>query len=224
MDKVEGLNGKRLAKMLEAEKKRKENALRANKIENRYQVPALRTKGVPENKKAFEAGQTKAEETGIAEVMLADRLKEIESKKMERLANSEAKFPISELELVKRRDRQPCKKLWNEEYIKEVALDMAKYIDSSDFPTVAEFCYTRGIYSARLGESEILRELKDLMHAKCVALGIRRGLALDPGEGALSSFLQKLLMNMGSHSLTERTEVEHSGGIHVTASALDEKI
>lgn len=98
--------------------------------------------------------------------------------------------------------------VWTPELVHQVALDMSAYVASVDFPTIAEFCYTRGISPRRISEHQELVDAREMLQAKLQAMTINRGLKLGPGEGALGSFLLRMSANAGAFSLTEKQEVE----------------
>jgi len=102
---------------------------------------------------------------------------------------------------------------WTPEYIDSVVADMQQYTDDTDYPTEAEFCYTRSIHPQRLRESPVLRDARDMMLAKRQAMVIRRGMNLGPGEGALGSFIARLSANAGIFSLVDKQEVTGNEGM-----------
>jgi hypothetical protein len=111
--------------------------------------------------------------------------------------------------------RPPVPIVWTPEYIQQVVEDMEKYTDETDFPTEAEFCYTRQIRYQRLNEHEELRAAKEMMFAKRQAMLIRRGLSLGMGEGPLGAFISRIASQAGPFSITEKQELAHSGSIGV---------
>jgi len=113
---------------------------------------------------------------------------------------------------------------WTPAYIAEVAALVRRYVEESDYPTEAEFCYVYDIRYQRLNEFPELREAKDLIFAKRQAITIRRGIGLGQGEGPLGSFLTKLAANAGDFSMTEKQEIAHSGGVRIFAAEHDEKL
>jgi len=220
MAKTGGFNGDSLGERIRAEEAKRDPRYREKNVPGGQNLPALRggevLAGVALDEKLIELEKRRQE-----------RLLELAERKRDRLDNQEVAFPISEIQPRRRKGKHivgvvPQK--WTEAQIVKVADDMAKYIDESDFPTLAEFCYIHGIYSARINESSILREMNDLLHAKCQAMIIRRGVTLGQGEGPLGQFLQKLAMNMGQFSLTDKSEVAHSGGVNLVLSRQDEKL
>lgn len=91
---------------------------------------------------------------------------------------------------------------WPEDYVNIVKEDMQTYIDESDFPTEAEFCYTRGIGIKKVDQH--LKDMKELMAAKRQAMMIRRGWS---GDDPLGTFLTKLAANAGPFSLVDKHEI-----------------
>lgn len=98
--------------------------------------------------------------------------------------------------------------VWTAELVHQVAEDMRAYVASVDFPTLAEFCYTRGISPRRISDHPELIEAREMLQAKLQAMTINRGLKLGQGEGALGSFLLRMSANAGAFSLTEKQELE----------------
>lgn len=132
----------------------------------------------------------------------------------------------SSLPVIKRKPGRPkdSPDIWTPAFIAEVADLIRQYVEESDYPTEAEFCYVYDVRYQRLNEFPELRAAKDMIFAKRQAVTIRRGLALGQGEGALGSFLTKLSANAGDFSLTEKQEIAHSGGVRVVATDHDEKL
>lgn len=95
---------------------------------------------------------------------------------------------------------------WTPEYIQTVAEAMRRYIETTDVPTEARFCYDQKIHHQRLSDIPELRALRDWMFAKRQAVIVERGLMLKQGEGPLGSFYQKLMANAGPYSMVDRGE------------------
>jgi hypothetical protein len=96
---------------------------------------------------------------------------------------------------------------WNEDLVKLMLSDLQSYVDESDFPTEAEFCYTRGV-----GIKKVKKYLKDgleLMSAKRQAMLIRRGWS---GEEPVGTFLTKLSANADEFSLVDKHELGGPNG------------
>ena len=98
---------------------------------------------------------------------------------------------------------------WDESYIATLALDMQEYVDTSDFPTPAEFCYTRGVSVKKIDKYPSLADVKELMAAKQQAMLVRRGWS---GDDAMGAFLTKLAGNTGPFSLIDKGELTGKDG------------
>lgn len=101
---------------------------------------------------------------------------------------------------------------WTPEFIQQVADEMEAYTAASEFPTEAEFCYTRGIHPQRLSEFQLLRDARDMLFAKRQAMTIRAGIRLGKGDGPKGSFLLKLAANAGALSLVDKSELTGKDG------------
>jgi hypothetical protein len=106
---------------------------------------------------------------------------------------------------------------WPEEYVASVVADMQAYVDESDFPTMAEFCYTRGIGLKKVAKHQELLACKELMEAKQQAMMIRRGWS---GDDSMSTFLTKLAGNTGPFSLVDKGELTGKDGEPIPVSLI----
>jgi hypothetical protein len=102
--------------------------------------------------------------------------------------------------------------VWTEAHIEEVAEQMWHYIENTDCPIEAVFCYRYLVAHQRLGEIPLLRQLKEYMFAKRQAYTIGKGLELKQGDGPLGAFLAKLAANAGPFSLVDKSENTIRGG------------
>lgn len=109
--------------------------------------------------------------------------------------------------------------VWTAERVEEVGRQLWDYIESTDCPTEAEFCYKYLIAHQRLGEFPLLSQLKELMFAKRQAYTTGRGLRLVQGDGPLGAFLAKLAANAGPFSLVDKLETESKSTV-VTSYAI----
>jgi hypothetical protein len=103
---------------------------------------------------------------------------------------------------------------WTPDYIAKVAKLIRDYADKTDYPTEAEFCYMYDIRFQRLSEYPELRDAKDYLFAKRQAQLIKRGMELDR-ESALGAFMLRLAANAGPYSLSDKSELAHSGSMAV---------
>lgn len=106
-------------------------------------------------------------------------------------------------------------RLFTPEVIEALCNDLLAYADENEYPTEAEYCYTRGINFQRLNDIPALREAKDMMLAKRQAMLIRRGMTLTIGEGPLGAFISRMISHAGQFSMTEKQELTHAGSIGV---------
>jgi len=117
--------------------------------------------------------------------------------------------------------RQPnTPERWTSEFILKIAAEMERYTDESEFPTESEFCYIHGVHPQRFSESAILSNARDMMMAKRQAVTIKRGMKLEPGEGALGSFLARLSANAGVFSLVDKQELTGRDGMPVAIASI----
>lgn len=114
--------------------------------------------------------------------------------------------------------------VWTQEHIDEVAEQFWKYIESTNCPTEAEFCYLYLIDHQRLGEIPVLRRLKDFMFAKRQAYTVNKGISLRKGDGPRGAFLQKLAANAGPFSLVDKSESTIRGGSRPFSGLSDEEL
>jgi hypothetical protein len=114
--------------------------------------------------------------------------------------------------------------VWTQAHIEEVAEKFWNYIESTDCPTEAEFCYLSLVAHQRLGEIPLLRQLKEFMFAKRQAYTTNRGLRLVQGDGPLGAFLAKLAANAGPFSLVDKSESTIRGGPRPFANQSDEEL
>jgi hypothetical protein len=110
--------------------------------------------------------------------------------------------------------------VWTPEHIEEVAQQLWDYIEATDCPTEAEFCYKFGIHFQRLCEIPELRFLKDFIFAKRQAYTISRGIALTKEQGPLGAFLAKLAANSGYFSLVEKSELTGKDGAPIPVNMI----
>lgn len=112
---------------------------------------------------------------------------------------------------LKRRDVVP--EPWPEEYVAELAVDMLSYVDGADFPSEAEYCYSRGVTLRQLKTHDALQRVRELMDAKRQAMMIRRGWS---GDEPVGGFMTKLAANAGDHSLVDKHELSGPDGAPIT--------
>ena len=123
--------------------------------------------------------------------------------------------------VVRRKGRRPnTPDKWTSDFILHIAAEMEKYTEESEFPTEAEFCYMYGVHPQRFCESAILTNARDMMMAKRQAVTIKRGMKLEPGEGALGSFLARISANAGIFSLVDKQELTGRDGMPVAIASI----
>jgi hypothetical protein len=83
---------------------------------------------------------------------------------------------------------------------------MFEYIEATDCPSVAGFCFAYSVRHQRLGEFPELAEMRERLQAKRAAYIELHGISLGTGEGAKGSFLQKMAANVGPFSLVDKGE------------------
>lgn len=135
-----------------------------------------------------------------------------------------ATAPAPEIPVVTVRRGRPkdSPDVWTPEHIAEVADLLWSYVDSTEYPTEAEFCYLHGVRYQRLVEFEELREAKEYLFAKRQANVFKRGMSLEKGDGPLSSFIKQVAANAGPFSLTEKTEITEKTPQGTLLDALEE--
>ena len=151
----------------------------------------------------------------------AARSKQGGMSRVEEKSSASSPAPVSVVPTLGRPPNTPDK--WTDEYVALVIADMERYINSTAYPTEAEFCYTRHIHPQRLNENAALREAKVMMQAKRQAKIIERGFALKPGEAPLCSFLRRMMSHAGPFSLTDKTEVDLNQGSDVASMTPEER-
>jgi hypothetical protein len=96
---------------------------------------------------------------------------------------------------------------WDAEMVARLNADMLEYVDASEFPTEAEYCYTRGLPIKKVKKH--LKASLELMSAKRQAILIQRGWSGDEPAGG---FLTKLAANADEFSLVDKHEVGGPNG------------
>lgn len=104
---------------------------------------------------------------------------------------------------------------WPDDYKEKAEADLQSYIDEVDFPTEAEYCYTRGITLAKM--KKYLAEGIELMAAKRNATLIKRGWE---GDEQLGTFLTRLSANADEFSLVDKAELTGKNGEPVQVTVI----
>lgn len=103
--------------------------------------------------------------------------------------------------------------VWTPEFIAKVAAELEKYIAKTDCPMVAEICFNLGIRRQRLYEHPELESLVNMLQAKRAIYYEKAGRRLTKEQGPRGAFIMRQMANLGDYSVTEKTEVEHSGSV-----------
>lgn len=104
---------------------------------------------------------------------------------------------------------------WSAEYVEAALADMQQYTDEVEFPTEAEYCYSRGV-AHKLAKKYLAAGLEQ-MAAKRQAVLIRRGWT---GDDQLGTFLTKVAANADDFSLVDKHEVGGPNGEPIPISII----
>jgi hypothetical protein len=104
---------------------------------------------------------------------------------------------------------------WDDALVTKLNADMLDYVDASDFPTEAEYCYTRGLPVKKV--KKYLKASLEMMAAKRQAILIQRGWS---GDEPVGGFLTKLSANADDFSLVDKHEIGGNNGEPIAISLI----